>query len=188
MRRKIVTLLMSVALVCEPLHVQAEEFFSQEDIESISETEVPEIEEQDKAEPEDSSELEFEGTKELKKAEVNIEDTGEPEFSDESEPEVSDDGWESGENLSGSNGNNIPSDALYYNGHYYAVFNLHSGWEEAKAYCESLGGYLATITSQEENDAVFEYMTEQGYDSAYFGYTDEETEGTWKWVNGEKSD
>lgn len=188
MRRKIVALLMSAALICQSLPVQAEEFFSQEEIESVSETDIPETTEQDKAEPEDSSKLEFEGTEELKEAEVNIEDTGEPEFSDGSELEVSDDGWESGESLSGSNGNNIPSDALYYNGHYYAVFNLHSGWEEAKAYCESLGGYLATITSQEENDAVFEYMTDQGYDSAYFGYTDEETEGTWKWVNGEKSD
>lgn len=159
MRRKIVTLLMSAALICQPLPVQAEEFFSQEEIESVSETDIHKTTDQDKAEPEDSSELEFEGTEELKEAEVNIEDTGEPEFSDGSEPEISDDGWESGENLLGSNGNNIPSDALYYNGHYYAVFNLYSGWEKAKAYCESLGGYLATITCQEENDAVFEYMT-----------------------------
>ena len=53
MRRKIVTLLMSVVLVCQPLQVQAEEFFSQKDIESNFETEVPEIEEQDEAEPED---------------------------------------------------------------------------------------------------------------------------------------
>lgn len=45
MRRKIVALLMSAALVCQPLPVQAEEFFSQEEIENTSETEVPEIEE-----------------------------------------------------------------------------------------------------------------------------------------------
>lgn len=82
---------------------------------------------------------------------------------------------------------NIPKDALQYNGHYYYIYDLNYGWDEAKAYCESLGGYLATITSQEENDAVFEYMNDQGYKSAYFGYTDEDTEGIWKWVTGETS-
>ena len=117
---------------------------------------------------------------ELRESEDTIDEYA--KFSDGSVSEVFAGEWKS------INGNNIPSDALYYNGHYYAVFNLHSNWEGAKTYCESLGGYLATITSQEENDAVFEYMKDQGYDSAYFGYTDEETEGIWKWVNGENSD
>lgn len=82
---------------------------------------------------------------------------------------------------------NIPADALEYNGHYYYVYDMNYGWDEAKAYCESLGGYLATITSQEENDVVYQYLRDQGYESAYFGYTDEEEEGVWKWVTGEKS-
>lgn len=81
---------------------------------------------------------------------------------------------------------NIPADALEYNGHYYYVYDMNYGWDEAKAYCESLGGYLATITSQEENDVVYQYLRDQGYESAYFGYTDEEEEGVWKWVTGEK--
>ena len=82
----------------------------------------------------------------------------------------------------------IPEDALYYGGHYYYIYNIDSGWAQAKAYCEALGGYLATITNQEENDVVFQYMKRQGYSSAYFGYTDEEVEGTWKWITGEESD
>ena len=61
-----------------------------------------------------------------------------------------------------SNGNNILSEALYYKGHYYAIFDLHSDWDEAKAYCESLGGYLATIESREENDVVFGYLRNRG--------------------------
>lgn len=82
---------------------------------------------------------------------------------------------------------NIPDDAFEYNGHYYYVYDMNYGWDEAKAYCESLGGYLATITSQDENDAVYQYLRDQGYESAYFGYTDEEEEGVWKWVTGETS-
>lgn len=79
----------------------------------------------------------------------------------------------------------LPADALYYNGHYYYVYDLGSRWKEAKAYCESLGGYLATITSQAENDAVYAYLKKMGYESAYFGFTDEAGEGKWKWVTGE---
>lgn len=81
----------------------------------------------------------------------------------------------------------IPNNALFYGGHYYYVYDMASNWEQAKAYCETLGGYLATITCKEENDAVFQYITSQGYSSAYFGYTDEELEGDWKWVTGEES-
>lgn len=84
-----------------------------------------------------------------------------------------------------SDGVDIPSGAGLYNGHYYYVFNLKKDWAQAKAYCESRGGYLATITSREENDFVFKYMKDSGFSSAYFGFTDEISEGNWKWVSGE---
>ncbi len=38
--------------------------------------------------------------------------------------------------------------------HKYTVFNLGMTWTEAKAYCESLGGHLATISSQEEQNII----------------------------------
>ena len=82
-------------------------------------------------------------------------------------------------------GTDIPFGAGLYNGHYYYVFDLEKDWAKAKAYCESRGGYLATITSQEENDFVFKYMKDSGFVNAYFGFTDEATEGNWKWVTGE---
>lgn len=70
--------------------------------------------------------------------------------------------------------------------HYYVVFDgVASSWEEAAAYCESLGGHLATIGSKAENDHVHNIMIESGYKSAYFGMTDRGTEGTWRTVNGE---
>lgn len=65
--------------------------------------------------------------------------------------------------------------------------SLFDTWNDAQAFCKANGGYLATISSQEENTFLFEYMKNQGYSNAYFGYTDQEVEGVWKWINGEKS-
>lgn len=76
-------------------------------------------------------------------------------------------------------------DAMWQ-GHRYQVFNnLVSTWTEAETYCESLGGHLATICCQEENDYVYQVMVEAGYTSAYLGLTDRDNEGTWIWVTGE---
>ncbi len=71
-------------------------------------------------------------------------------------------------------------------GHQYEVYENDSvtTWEEAKAFCENLGGHLAIISSQEENDYVYNLMKESGYDSAYFGLTDKEEEGKWICVDG----
>ena len=85
---------------------------------------------------------------------------------------------------------NIPTDATEFNGHFYYVYNLDtvSTWNEAKQYCENQGGYLATITSPEENEFVYSYLKSNfGYESAYFGFTDQDEEGIWVWDNGEVS-
>lgn len=67
----------------------------------------------------------------------------------------------------------------------YAIFDDAATWEEAKRKCEERGGHLATISSAEENALVYDYMISQGVTSAYFGYSDAEEEGVWKWVTGE---
>lgn len=84
----------------------------------------------------------------------------------------------------------IPEGALEANGHFYYVYDLDSitSWESAKKYCEEQGGYLATITSPEENESVYSYLRNHtNYESAYFGLTDRRNEGTWAWDNGEVS-
>ncbi len=83
--------------------------------------------------------------------------------------------------------NSIPEGAGYFDGHYYYVYDFDDyEWNEAKEYCESLGGHLATITSEEENEYVYQYMKDSDYKSAYIGLTDSENEGEWKWVTGEE--
>lgn len=73
-----------------------------------------------------------------------------------------------------------------FNNHVYVAFNDTSidSWEKAEEYCESLGGHLATITSAEENDYVYNLL-KTNYDSAYIGLTDSKEEGVWEWVTGE---
>ena len=86
----------------------------------------------------------------------------------------------------------IPDDAVYYNGSYYKVYTITSNaigseaWSEANKYCTDVGGHLAVIGNQEENDFLAGYLKEKNYSSAYFGYTDEEVEGTWIWVDCEE--
>lgn len=56
----------------------------------------------------------------------------------------------------------------------------------AVQYCVDQNGYLATITSEEENEFLFSYMTQEGYKSAYFGLSDAVSERNWVWNNGEE--
>lgn len=77
------------------------------------------------------------------------------------------------------------SEDFSFNGHSYTIFSgAISSWEEAELFCENKGGYLAVISSQEENDALYQFMCDAGYSSAYFGYSDATNEGTWRWVDG----
>lgn len=81
----------------------------------------------------------------------------------------------------------VPSDAVEYDGHYYYIYEAKEGetnWEKAKENCESKDGYLATITSEDENKFVFTLLNKYGYKNAYFGLFDED-QNDWKWDNGE---
>lgn len=86
----------------------------------------------------------------------------------------------------------IPSDAVFYNGSYYKIFSIttaavgSSAWAEANKICSDLGGHLAVIGDQAENDFLTSYLKSSDCSNAYFGYTDEQIEGTWVWVDCEE--
>ncbi|MCD8119820.1 MAG: C-type lectin domain-containing protein [Lachnospiraceae bacterium] len=82
---------------------------------------------------------------------------------------------------------NIPDDALSYNGHYYYFYDEACTWWDAKEYCESVGGYLVTITTEDEQNAVYCYVEElAGDEDIWIGITDSGTEGDWStWITGE---
>ena len=72
------------------------------------------------------------------------------------------------------------------NGHRYQRFDTAMTWQEAKAFCETWGGHLATITSQAEDEFVWSNLASAapGY-GTWLGATDEIIEGEWAWVTGE---
>lgn len=74
------------------------------------------------------------------------------------------------------------------NGHYYQRIDQELGWTAAKNHCQSLNGvdgkawgYLATITSELENQFVTEVLNREG---GWVGASDSGSEGTWKWITG----
>ncbi len=76
---------------------------------------------------------------------------------------------------------------LLYNGHTYRYYTDTMNWEDAESYCESQGGHLVTITSEGEQNAIFEYLQDVAGDTdIWIGFKDTETEGDWStWVTGE---
>lgn len=74
------------------------------------------------------------------------------------------------------------------NDHYYQVFYRDSfiRWSDALLHAEALGGYLATITSVQENDFVTALTNSpNGPLESWIGFTDEAVEGDFRWITGE---
>jgi len=70
------------------------------------------------------------------------------------------------------------------NGHKYEVIDKSMKWTEAKEDCEKRGGYLATITSKEEQKFIVDLLSKQGKKDNYWlgGYRNK---GKFIWVTGE---
>jgi hypothetical protein len=71
------------------------------------------------------------------------------------------------------------------NGHYYQRIDTTMNWHAAKAYCESIGGYLVTVTSEGEHNFVYDNLVSNSPQFCWLGGTDEAEEGTWEWITGE---
>jgi len=82
------------------------------------------------------------------------------------------------------------------NGHFYEVVPVPAGinWTDANSAAIARGGYLATLTSSEENAFVYGmtllvsgvwYTSNEWKIGPWLGGADAEVEGTWGWVTGE---
>ena len=71
-----------------------------------------------------------------------------------------------------------------YNGNKY-LLTSHGTWQQAQAQAQSLGGNLVTINNQAEQDWLV--STFGGSENLWIGFTDEVTEGQFKWASGETS-
>ena len=72
------------------------------------------------------------------------------------------------------------------NGHWYGVDYTPRTWTDSEALAVSLGGHLATIRSQDEQDWIAQefgpYNLDQGL---WIGFNDAAVEGTFVWSSGE---
>jgi hypothetical protein len=71
------------------------------------------------------------------------------------------------------------------NGHYYKFVNASTDWGTALAAAASQGGYLATVTSAQENSFITSIMDADSI--AWLGGSDAAQQGQWKWVTGPES-
>ena len=78
-----------------------------------------------------------------------------------------------------------PSAVVESNGSRYERYDYIMSWEDAEAFCASLGGHLVTITSQAEQDLVSSLLSNPRRGQYAIGATDRNAEGTWTWVTGE---
>jgi putative hemolysin len=71
------------------------------------------------------------------------------------------------------------------NGHSYQMFDRRTTWSRAKKYCEEKGGYLATITSSDEQEFIVSLLQKEGQKNVYWvgGYCG--SDRVFKWVTGE---
>lgn len=79
---------------------------------------------------------------------------------------------------------NVPLDwTLGPDNHFYKYVSAPLvSWQSAAAAAAAAGGYLATVTSADENDAIFSLV---GNKVAWLGGSDAAHEGEWLWVTGE---
>lgn len=75
--------------------------------------------------------------------------------------------------------------AVEFQGRYYQVFDQGFLWDDVKSFCESWGGHLVTVTSEEEQKFVEELLKDGKKKCYWLGATDVREEGTFEWVTGE---
>lgn len=76
----------------------------------------------------------------------------------------------------------IPDGTESYNGHYYKIYSGSMTWYTAKEKCENMGGYLACITSKEEQDFINQLNSSNK--RLWIGGIRDNT-FKWSWVSGE---
>ncbi|MBQ7562266.1 MAG: SYNERG-CTERM sorting domain-containing protein [Synergistaceae bacterium] len=79
-----------------------------------------------------------------------------------------------------------PEPEITWNNHRYKIYNDSLTWEQAQARCESLGGHLATITSEAEQNIIEQLIDQTSEDKyAYFIGGRCDSSGFWTWVTDE---
>ncbi|MCP3915694.1 MAG: hypothetical protein GY711_09075 [bacterium] len=91
----------------------------------------------------------------------------------------------------------VPRDVYSHRGNQYKLYPDPMTWDQARAFCESVGGRLACIETKDEFKALREYLDAELPADAdrnvpetfpWIGASDAESEGVWTWINGASVD
>ncbi|XP_054620469.1 CD209 antigen-like isoform X2 [Dunckerocampus dactyliophorus] len=77
-----------------------------------------------------------------------------------------------------------PMEWHLFNGSCYFISRVSRDWPESKSYCESKGGHLAIIVTEEEQTFLWDQLPRGHWNAYWFGITDGHTEDQWTWVDG----
>lgn len=99
--------------------------------------------------------------------------------------DIDGDGKKNGEEFTLLHKLDVPADSRTFDGRYYKIYDTGYRWDDVESLCESYGGHLLTITSEEESIFVKEYLQEGTKRCYWLGANDVEEEGTFVWVTGE---
>ena len=86
----------------------------------------------------------------------------------------------------------IPVRVVENDGHIYALYDDEMSWDFAKIICDEMGGYLATITSEEENKLITELIGYGENDAYWLGASNVDssdykiTGQPFQWITGEE--
>ena len=74
--------------------------------------------------------------------------------------------------------------AREFNGNYFKVYNDPVTWHAARIKCEKLGGHLAIVGTEKDNEFLKFLVQGAELRTAWLGATDEQNEGHWVWIDG----
>ncbi len=79
----------------------------------------------------------------------------------------------------------VPKEAVNYNGHAYMLYDDSLSWPKAKIFCENLGGHLVTINSQEEQNFLIDLAKSSTKKNLWIG-AKTDSSGIYTWVTEEE--
>jgi len=78
-----------------------------------------------------------------------------------------------------------PGRSFTFGTHSYCAYREYVTWHEAKKRCADTGGYLLAVNTREENEALWETVSNPWEHSFWIGLSDAAVEGMWQWLSNE---
>lgn len=175
------TICLAIGLIAYMMLTKSDKGTSAPAQEKVESTEKTEVEQSDKTEESDSSDIQVDT--------AEVQENNEDAAAESNNDEPQEDAAENEESAARIIPSLKPDRFYYYNGHTYGLYDakdhdLYSYYKCAD-FCRQQGGHLAVMNDDDENGFLFDIVREDYKITVFFGYSDEEEEGAWKWSDGQ---